>query len=889
MKTRSGHPALLRDIVTAEIGRAGGNGWSIGRNGFWSTVLPAGRPVPAQGWKLHLSATMLSAPVVLSCAARVLVEAECAFKFPIQLSEYWKLLEPHCARAQAGKFVTVYPRDDAESVRLAALLDEATRGLPGPVILSDRPYREGGIVYYRYGAFTGHRVLGDDGFYEVRLRTPDGGLLLDERRATFSPPPFATCPFEAPPPRRSAGSVLLNDRFLVRTAVRHANRGGVYYAEDTKTGREVVIKEGRPHACADLRGVDAAGRITAEHLRLRELAPSGVVPDVVDFFEQAGHAFLVEERFPGLTLQRWVDRHTGPLGESGFGLDAARVLPLVTRLLDLVRAVHARDRRIGDLSPNNVMVLPDGELRLIDLEHAAVPGDVVLVGGTAGYLAPERADQAGRLAPAPEESADRYSLGALVYLLAVGAHLDPPVLARVAATAADHPTLALLRPLVEGLVAAEPERRWSLDACERFLAGLRPGAAASGGTSPAPRLLDRLVDDGIAYLVETMDASESSPSPWPNVTDDIEADPCAISGGAPGILGVLTLALPSAPEDDAVEDAVAAACRWLRRRLEDEDVWRPGLYFGRSGALWALHDAASAIGDTETAEFAARAALRLPADGPSPDVTHGLAGCGLAVLHLASRTGDPGLREHAVRIFDRLLGRRSYLDGHPQWPTPESHDSGLAGTNHFGFAHGIAGIGAALLYASQALDRPDWMAAVDEIARTFAAYAEVDGDTAWWPTVRDDPETARPRRPHWCSGSSGIGTFLVRHWMTTGDAASLDLARKAAVAVHRTRRQSGPAACHGLPGDGEFLLDMAQLTGEERYRRWALDLAGCLELTAVERTGRLLVPDNHGDVVPTYLGGTAGTLAFLLRLRHRHQRMWLPDPLRLAAPDRGRR
>nr|WP_055502262.1 class IV lanthionine synthetase LanL [Nonomuraea pusilla] len=878
MATHVEDPDLLQDIVRAELARAGADGWSVRPGDFWCGVTPHGYPMPGQGWKLHVSATMLSAPVVLSRASRVLVEAGCAFKFPVRLGEYWKLLQAHCARGQAGKFVTVYPRDDAESVRLAALLDEATRGLPGPLVLSDRPYRPGGIVHYRYGAFTGHRVLGNDGFYEVRLRAPDGEFVLDPREPRFSPPPFAACPFEAPPPARRAAAVLLNDRFVVRRAIRHSNRGGVYHAEDTKTGHEVIIKEGRPHACADLRGVDAAGRVAAEHRRLRELASSGTVPAVVDFFEQGGHVFLAEEYLPGMTLQRWVDRHTGPLGESGFGVAAEPALRVLTRLVALVRAVHGRGLRIGDVSPNNVVVLPDGELRLIDLEHAAAPGDTVPAGGTAGYLAPELAGQAGRLRPAPDESADRYALGALAFFLAAGAHPGEPVLARVAGAATANPTLALLRPLVEGLLAAEPARRWSLDACERFLAGLAPGATASTASADSaasprpPGRLDRMISDGIAHLVETMDAGEDSPSPWNNLMDDAEADPCAVSAGAAGVLGVLTRALPAAD----VGDAVAALTRWLRRRLEREPVLRPGLYFGRSGTLWALHEAATALGDGATARFAAESAAKLPADTPSPDVTHGLAGCGLAVLHLASRTGDPALREHAARVFHTLHETRSYLDGHPRWATPESYDSGLAGVDHFGFAHGIAGIGTALLHAGLALDRPDWTTTVDEIARAFAAYADVQGDTAWWPTTRGEPETLWPRRPHWCSGSSGIGTFLVRHWRATGDPVSLDLARKAAKAVHRTRWQSGQAHCHGLPGDGEFLLDLAELTGEERYRRWALDLAGCLEAAAADHGGRLLVPGGDGDVPLTYLGGTAGVLAFLLRLRDRSTRMWLP-------------
>ncbi|MBG0814090.1 class IV lanthionine synthetase LanL [Planomonospora sp. ID82291] len=878
---------LLRDIVAAELGRAGDRGWSTAEDDFWCRVTPEGGVLPRQGWKLHVSATMLSAPVVLSRVSRVLVGAGCAFKFPARLSGYWELLEAHCSRAQAGKFVTVYPRDDAEAVRLAALLDEATLGLPGPAILSDRPYRPGGIVHYRYGAFGGHRVLGNDGFYEIRLRSPEGRFVLDERLPRYSPPPFAACPFEAPEAERrpGAGAVMLNDRFVVREAVRHANRGGVYLAEDTKTGRQVVVKEGRPHACADLSGGDARDRIRLEHSVLERLAGSGAVPALVDFFEHGGHAFLVEEFLPGTTLQRWSGRHAGPLGADGFGDRVERVLPIAGRLVGLLRAVHEHGLVFRDLSPNNVMVLPDGGLRLIDPECAAVPGTVVMVSGTRGYLAPELAAHWKRFRPAPEASADLYALGAVVYFLAVGADPDPSTPSRIAAVSEANPTLALLRPLVEGLMAAEPERRWPLERCERFLAGLTPATPLSGAGSRAPGSVDRLIGDGIAHLVETVEALGDGLSPWPGPASGDEPDPCSVSGGAAGLLGVLTRALPEA--DTA--GAVTALSGRLRRRLAEEDEWRPGLYFGRSGAVWALYDAATALGDADLARFAVRAAALLPTDHPSPDVTHGLAGCGMAVLHLALRTGDPVLRERATATFQHLHDARSSLDGHPHWPTPADFDSGLAGADHFGFAHGIAGIGTALLHASLVLDRPDWAATADGIARALSAYADLDGDTAWWATLRAEPESTRPRWPHWCSGSSGIGSFLVRHWNATGDERSLVLARAAAAAVHRTRWRSDTAWCHGLPGDAEFLLDMADFTGDDRYRLQAADLAACLETRAAEHSGLLLVSDRGDRPGPAFLGGTAGTVAFLLRLRQRRPRLWmLDDALEPTSPAGGR-
>ncbi|GAB3839506.1 hypothetical protein GCM10029963_06840 [Micromonospora andamanensis] len=58
----------------------------------------------------------------------------------------------YAARAASGKFVTVYPRDDAELELVCKELDELLTGEDGPYVLSDLRYAAG-PVYVRYGGF----------------------------------------------------------------------------------------------------------------------------------------------------------------------------------------------------------------------------------------------------------------------------------------------------------------------------------------------------------------------------------------------------------------------------------------------------------------------------------------------------------------------------------------------------------------------------------------------------------------------------------------------------------------------------------------------------------------------------------------------------------------
>jgi len=195
---------------------------------------------------------------------------------------------------------------------------------------------------------------------------------------------------------------------------------------------------------------------------------------------------------------------------------------------------------------------------------------------------------------------------------------------------------------------------------------------------------------------------------------------------------------------------------------------------------------------------------------------------------------------------------------------------------HYGFAHGVAGVGAFLLAASRATGENDYLELAVSAAETLFAVAQLDRGAASWPRNED----GGAGMTHWCSGSSGVGTFLVRLWKRTGDPRFGDLVAQAAEAVRRTRWHAGTAQCHGLAGDGEFLLDLADAAGEESYREWAGELAVSMYARHALRDGRMVVPNDTGTaIVADYNTGLGGVLAFLLRLRYGGPRLWLPEAL----------
>lgn len=118
-----------------------GTRWECQADNQWLYVIPPAGMRRGQGWKLHISGTVLSAEEILARALSVLVFAACAFKVTRDLAFLESLCATDAPRASAGKFITIYPADDEACGTLAAELDARLAGIHGPVVLSDLPYR----------------------------------------------------------------------------------------------------------------------------------------------------------------------------------------------------------------------------------------------------------------------------------------------------------------------------------------------------------------------------------------------------------------------------------------------------------------------------------------------------------------------------------------------------------------------------------------------------------------------------------------------------------------------------------------------------------------------------------------------------------------------------
>lgn len=250
----------------------------------------------------------------------------------------------------------------------------------------------------------------------------------------------------------SAGAVIA-DRYEVRSLLGRGGMAAVYLAHDGLLAREVALKMLNPALAADATFVE---RFRREAQAVAGLSHPNIVA-VYDWGAHDGTYFMVMEYVAGTTLKEVV-RRRGPRPEH-------EALAIGASVADALGAAHARGVVHRDVKPHNVLVDPNGNVKVTDFGIARAAGasqltnaDQVL--GSASYASPE---QIQRL-PVDARS-DLYSLGAVLYELLTGSppfdgdsavsvawqhvHTEPPRLGAVAPAVSAAAEAVILRALAK--------------------------------------------------------------------------------------------------------------------------------------------------------------------------------------------------------------------------------------------------------------------------------------------------------------------------------------------------------------------------------------------------------------------------------------------------------
>jgi len=195
----------------------------------------------------------------------------------------------------------------------------------------------------------------------------------------------------------------VGDRYELTRRVAGGGMGEVWAARDLVLEREVAVKLLRREYADDAGFVE---RFRAEARHAASLTHPGIA-SVYDYGEIDGSAYLVMELVPGQPLSTILTER-GPL-------PAEEAVPLLQQAAQALQAAHAAGLVHRDVKPGNLLVTPDGRVKITDFGIARAGGQVALtrtgeVMGTAQYLAPEQA-----MGRAATSASDVYGLGVVAY------------------------------------------------------------------------------------------------------------------------------------------------------------------------------------------------------------------------------------------------------------------------------------------------------------------------------------------------------------------------------------------------------------------------------------------------------------------------------------------
>jgi eukaryotic-like serine/threonine-protein kinase len=198
------------------------------------------------------------------------------------------------------------------------------------------------------------------------------------------------------------------NRYRLECPLGAGSHAETYLATDLALGRKVAIKILRPEYSSN---PDDISKFKHEARTAASVTHRNVVP-IFDIGTANGHTYLVMEWVRGTTLkdqiraQRWMDLNVA--------------LALTDQLLAGLEAIHNAGIIHRDIKPQNILVTPEGIVKLADFGVARsanepTAGDSYMAIGTAAYMAPEQAT--GREAT---PAADIYATGVILYEMLTG-------------------------------------------------------------------------------------------------------------------------------------------------------------------------------------------------------------------------------------------------------------------------------------------------------------------------------------------------------------------------------------------------------------------------------------------------------------------------------------
>ena len=203
------------------------------------------------------------------------------------------------------------------------------------------------------------------------------------------------------------GQRVLGGRYLLKDKVGNGGMASVHRAQDQVLDRTVAVKIMLPQYAGD---ATFAARFKQEAQAAAGLQSPYIV-GVYDWGKDGDTYYIVMEYLRGTDLKSGIRSHGA--------LDPKKVAQIGSQICGALSVAHKHEIIHRDIKPQNIMVLPDGNIKVMDFgiaraknSHLTQDNNVL---GTAHYVSPEQT-RGQDLGP----TSDIYSLGVVMYECATG-------------------------------------------------------------------------------------------------------------------------------------------------------------------------------------------------------------------------------------------------------------------------------------------------------------------------------------------------------------------------------------------------------------------------------------------------------------------------------------
>ncbi len=211
------------------------------------------------------------------------------------------------------------------------------------------------------------------------------------------------------PPPLDPGMVL--DGYRIIRELHASKQTQIYLALDTETGTKVVLKTPSVNFEDDPGYIE---RFLHEEWAGRRLHSTHILK-ILELNRRRSCLYFVTEYVEGETLRQWMSDHPHP--------SIIQVRKIVNQVVTGLMAFHHMEMIHRDLKPDNLLIDPNGTVKIIDfgsskiagIEEIAVPWERSHLLGTRNYTAPEYL-----LGSAGTEHSDLFSLAVITYEMLTG-------------------------------------------------------------------------------------------------------------------------------------------------------------------------------------------------------------------------------------------------------------------------------------------------------------------------------------------------------------------------------------------------------------------------------------------------------------------------------------